>query len=278
MSAHTGKYRRMSLVKKRRKVPKPPKLHRLEDSYSASIMQLLEPYHHAVRTVLFPLLPQLFDDFKQDAIDPDVIKNAMKLIRERYSRSVDTDRVNNTVKNQASKINKQQYQYHQRVMTGVTGVNPIQLEPWLDNEVRSFTTENVSLIESIPNESLTDVEQMLYRDGARKLSPQDMREKIEEEFDVTEGRARVIARDQVSKFNGTLTEQRQVNSGITQYTWLTSKDGRVRSSHEHLDGKVFSWSEAPVTVTTGKRAGETNHPGKDIQCRCQAIPVLDKFF
>jgi len=274
----------MALVKRRRRVPKPPKLHTLEQSYAASILQLVEPFHQAVREKLFPLLPQLFDDFKQDAIDPDIIKNAMKLIRERYSRSVDSERVGNTVKNHASKINRQQSQYHQRVMTSVLSINPIQLEPWLDNEVRSFTTENVSLIKSIPSESLTDIEQMLYRDGTRKLSPQEMKEKIEEEFDVTEARARLIARDQVSKFNATLTEQRQVNSGIDQYTWATSKDGRVRSSHSDLDGEVFSWSDPPITVKASKgdkpskREGQRNHPGQDIQCRCQAIPVLDKFF
>ncbi len=265
----------MSLVKRKRRVPHPPKLHRLEQGYAASIIQLIEPFQIITREVLFPLLPQMFTDIKQDAVDPEIIKNALNAIRNRYKKSVDSGRVNNTVKNQALKVNKQQSQYHQRIMNVVVGVNPIQLEPWLDNEVRTFMTENVSLIESIPNEGLTDIEQMLYRDGKRKLSPQQMREKIEEQFDVTEGRARVIARDQVSKFNGRLTEQRQVNTGITHYTWLTSKDGRVRSSHQHLDGKVFAWDKPPVTIDSGKRAGETNHPGQDIQCRCHAIPILD---
>lgn len=268
----------MPLVKRKRKIPKPPKLHRLEQGYAASIMQLITPFHHAVREVLYPLLPQLFDEFKTDAIDPDIVKNAMKLIRERFSRSVGGDRIGNTVKGNAAKINKQQHQYHQRVMSTVTGINPIQLEPWLDNEVRAFTTGNVSLIESIPSESLTDIEQMIYRDGTRKLSPQQMKEKIEEEFDVTEERARLIARDQVSKFNGRLTEQRQVNTGIEEYFWADGNDGRVRSDHHHLNGKKFRWDDPPITVTTGKRAGERNHPGQDIQCRCNAIAVLDKFF
>lgn len=265
----------MPLVKRKRRVPHPPKLHRLEQGYAASIIQLIEPFQVITREVLFPLLPQMFTDIKQDAVDPEIIKNALNAIRKRYSKQVDDARVSNLTKNQASKVNKLQSQYHQRVMNTVTGVNPIQLEPWLDNEVKIFMSENVSLIESIPNEGLTDIEQMLYRDGKRKLSPQQMREKIEEQFDVTEGRARVIARDQVSKFNGRLTEQRQVNTGITHYTWLTSKDGHVRSSHAHLDGKVIAWDDPPVTVTTGKRAGEKNHAGQDIQCRCHAIPVLD---
>lgn len=265
----------MSLVKRKRKVPRTPKLHRLEQGYAASIMQLIEPFQQVTREILFPLLPRMFDEQKLDAIDPDILKNAFKKIRDRYKKIVSDDRISNATKNQASKINKQQYQYHQRIMTTIPSINPIQFEPWLDNEVQTFMAENVSLIKSIPDEGLTDIEQMLYRDGNRKMSPQQMRKKIEEEFDVTEGRARVIARDQVGKFNGRLTEQRQVNLGITQYTWMTSKDGRVRSSHAHLDGEVFSWDKPPVTVSTGKRAGERNHPGQDIQCRCQAIPVLD---
>jgi len=53
------------------------------------------------------------------------------------------------------------------------------------------------------------------------------------------------------------------------------RDQRVRSDHDHLDTNTYLWSSPPVTVTSGKRAGETNHPGGDIICRCYAENVWE---
>ena len=93
-------------------------------------------------------------------------------------------------------------------------------------------------------------------------------EKIEEELkkseEIGENRARLIARDQTSKFNGQLTQLRQQELGITSYIWTTSKDERVRSTHRVLDGKTFTWEK-------GSKIG---HPGQEINCRCIAQPII----
>jgi uncharacterized protein with gpF-like domain len=62
------------------------------------------------------------------------------------------------------------------------------------------------------------------------------------------------------------------------------QDSRVRSfanssgasDHKRLEGTIHKWSQPPVTVFRGKRAGETNHPGEDINCRCLSQPVFDE--
>ena len=266
----------MPLIKNKPRVPKPRSNIHLEHHYAASIILLLKPFHKLVESVLFPVLPKII---KSDSIraddDADLIDNAIKEIRKRYSKIVNEKKIKNTSVDTAKRVNRQNKDYHDQTMQSILGINPIQTEPWLKPAVNKFVNENASLIKTIPTESLSDIEQMVYRDSSRALSTPELKEKIKEQFEVSEGRARVIARDQVAKFNSSLTEERQVNAGITTYTWKTSDDSRVRSDHSHLDGKVFNWKEPPVTVTTGKRAGERNHPGQDILCRCQAIPVLD---
>lgn len=64
-----------------------------------------------------------------------------------------------------------------------------------------------------------------------------------------------------------LTKVRHEELGITHYRWSTSGDERVRDTHIENDGKIFAYDDPP---------DETGHPGHDINCRCVAIPVLDK--
>jgi len=71
------------------------------------------------------------------------------------------------------------------------------------------------------------------------------------------------------KNNAKAAMQRQIDTGITQYTWLTSKDQRTCKACARNNGKVFSWDSPP----------ETGHPGEgnccpDTHCRCQAIAVI----
>jgi len=277
MSPPILKTKTMTLVKRRRvRLPKPPSLLLLEQGYAADINLLLKPIQVLVRQILFPVLEPVANKISIRTDDEsDLIDDAVKNIRSRYKQVVNKDDAKRTAGRAAQRVNKSQSRHHNATMRTVLGVDPVQAEPWLKPEVKLFVNENASLITTIPEDYLTTVEQMVYQDSKRKLSPPQMRANIVEQFGVSEGRAKVIARDQVSKFNGRLTELRQVNAGIKSYVWMTSKDGRVRSSHAHLDGEQFNWDEPPVTVSTGKRAGERNHPGQDIQCRCLALPVVD---
>ena len=57
--------------------------------------------------------------------------------------------------------------------------------------------------------------------------------------------------------------------GIEEYRWRTSKDERVRATHAANEGKVFRWDTPPA---------ETGHPGNDVQCRCDARPIIPRRF
>ena len=107
---------------------------------------------------------------------------------------------------------------------------------------------------------------------------------------MTESRARLIARDQVSKLNGQITQGRNQALGLDLYVWSDSSDERVRESHDVMDGKVCRWDDPTVYADTVEDAqagrwksrasigGVDQHPGQDFQCRCVSRAVIPPEF
>lgn len=137
----------------------------------------------------------------------------------------------------------------------------------VQERLQQLTTANVALIKSIPTQYLDKVELAVTQAIVKGELSSELTKKIMEIGQSTESRAKLIARDQASKFNAALTQARHEDLGITHYRWSTSGDERVRESHIENDGKIFAYDDPPE---------ETGHPGHDINCRCVAIPVLDK--
>lgn len=137
------------------------------------------------------------------------------------------------------------------------------IDRWVD--------ENVSLIKTIPFDTLDDMRQIV-RDGfvEGKSTTKIMRE-IQDKYNVEKNHARLLARDQIGKLNAKITEAQQRDAGIEEYIWCDCGDSRVRDSHKALNGKKFRWDDPPVVdIKTGRRC----HPQEDYQCRCRAKPVF----
>lgn len=132
--------------------------------------------------------------------------------------------------------------------------------------MEAATKANVDLITSIPQQFFERIEKAIMENLSSGIRWEDFANVIDHIGDVTEYRAKLIARDQTSKMNSSFNQVRQTDLGINKYQWETAGDERVRDSHAENDGKVFSWDDPPE---------ETGHPGEDIQCRCVAIPVFD---
>lgn len=165
---------------------------------------------------------------------------------------------------EVSTWNKDQWR---RVMSATLGFDLVQAEPWLKNELTAWAEENAGLITTLQGQAIDDVEKWTLRGLRTGQRHEQIREQILERFQVSRSRAALIARDQVSKLNGNLTQARQAAIGVTEYIWRTTGDDRVRPTHRAKNGKRFKWSSPPA---------DTGHPGDDYQCRCVAEPVLDK--
>ena len=153
----------------------------------------------------------------------------------------------------------------------------------ITNELSMWVAENSRLIKTIPERLLDRVEAVVYDAIRSGESPASLSNNLQKVFNITKNRANIIARDQIAKLQGNLTRARNLALGITQYQWLTSRDERVRHSHEVLESKICSWNNEDIYKKSEqdrswkKRtsiAGVTKHPGQDILCRFTSLAII----
>ena len=158
----------------------------------------------------------------------------------------------------------------------VLGIDP-RADPGQALQLRQWGQLNANLIESgiaAPWDGvrlrplLSDVERVVRNAHAGGLRVEVLAKDLVERFGVSESRAALIARDQTLKLNGQLNRSKQQAAGISQYRWSTSRDERVRETHQALEGSTHSWDVPPPG---------TGHPGDDYQCRCTARAIVPEF-
>ena len=147
-------------------------------------------------------------------------------------------------------------------------------------ELGEWVSDNVDLIKSIPNEMLGRMKEDMYNGFISGLHSEGIAKQLMHDYDITESRAKFIARDQLAKLSCGITKAQQEDAGITEYVWSTSLDERVRKGHEIFEGKKFKWSNPPEIMQWSEKEGWQHtgrrcHPGQDYNCRCVALPVFD---
>ena len=138
-------------------------------------------------------------------------------------------------------------------------------------KMKEWVENNVSLIQTIPEESLERMREIVYQGFTDGKTTTSMIKEMQRTYGISKRRAALIARDQTSKLNGQIQQAQQLDAGINEYIWCSTGDSRVRSSHAALNGKKFSWNNPP-DVGHGRRC----NPGEDYQCRCIGRPVFNK--
>lgn len=150
----------------------------------------------------------------------------------------------------------------------------------MEDMVENWIRQNVSKIQSIPSEYLTDVENII-RWGYETRQPKvNVYRRLEKYIGLSRSKAVMIARDQLGTLNYQMTRYEAESAGCGKYIWITKRDNRVRDSHKELHGTVQKWSDPPamwyMTKSRGRvYTGRFCHPGEDYCCRCVAKPVFD---
>jgi SPP1 gp7 family putative phage head morphogenesis protein len=149
------------------------------------------------------------------------------------------------------------------------------LQPTLD----AIARQNAELISSIPQylgRQLTKHAAELQREGKR---PEELARDIRRAIPhLAKSRIELIARTEISKAESSLTQLRAERLGFRFYQWSTSRDQRVRPSHQKMDNVIVAWQEPPnPEVLNGEKSSVAGHynAGQTFQCRCAALPVVD---
>jgi SPP1 gp7 family putative phage head morphogenesis protein len=147
--------------------------------------------------------------------------------------------------------------------------------------------DQITLITSLPYDAAARVHRLtreLMFEGRRAS---EIEEEIMQTGDVTQSRARLIARTEVARTASLLTQARATHVGSEGYIWRTVGDSDVRpalnlpasqrarfiGSHRKLEGKFIRWDNPPISGQRGERA----HAGQIYNCRCWPEPVIKDF-
>ena len=246
----------------------------VQNDYMMQLKKLVDRMNKDVQLALMPALKSSESKYRGYTADSwlDDIMRSMNNLKKQYSSTV----LESFAELVSRRFVKQADNYNKRKSAVSFGINALGADSTQDY-LKFAIHNNVSLIKSIPTQFFGDIESAVLNGINDGASYKDLQDIIERRYNVTESRARLIARDQTAKVNGQLTATRQVDAGIDKFEWLTSDDERVRDSHKDLEedetehGRgVYLWSQPPRGLK-----GRRIIPGFEFQCRCVAIPVVD---
>lgn len=138
----------------------------------------------------------------------------------------------------------------------------------------AIINENVSLIKSIPQQYLTNVEGLVMRSVLAGRDLQELTKELQYQYHVTYKRAVLIATDQNNKATSHILKIRQLDAGIEKAIWLHSHAGKTpRPTHVANNGKEYD-------IRTGwydPHEKKYIWPGMLIRCRCASKPLVSGF-
>lgn len=283
------------LIRKRPAHIIPPRI--IEREYVSFLNSLVSEWRKLYLSVIDPQLERLaaqayiLKPSSSVGVKTDAWPDELNIILSSYNISVQgtLKPVSKLTRDIAEKTSQYNLKQWQKVVKSVFTIPLFVNEPWLSDQLKSFSSQNVQLITKLSQDTYTDI-QRIIEDGFQRgkrvstIRGEILGTKIKKgRFKKTRTRAILISRDQVNKLNGQLTQLRQGEIGIDYYTWRTSIDERVRISHKAMEGKICRWDDATLYKNSlsdahwlrrGSIGGVTQHPGQDYQCRCWPEPIF----
>ena len=219
------------------------------------------------REVLDPFVELLNSRIAQAGRDYNAIRVA---IRETRAETQFTDTADGLARAELRRVeayHKRRFTTSMRRLLGVR-FNPLSGDQVARELVERAIGQNVELITSIPENLKRDLLADITRLAREApFDEQQLTQVLRETYGKQGYPLRRLSRDQTNKLVGQLTQARQQAAGIRDYIWRTSQDERVRDTHVAKNGLRFAWNSPPP---------DTGHPGNDIQCRCVALPVVQR--
>jgi SPP1 gp7 family putative phage head morphogenesis protein len=209
----------------------------------------------------------------QDALPANMLRKTMKELRKRWETRFDGMALK-LAEYFAKTVSRRSDSSLQRILQQGGMSVKFKTTKAQKDVLQASVHENVSLIRSIPQRHLDEVEGLVMRSVQRGRALGELSKELHKRYGVTKRRAALIARDQNNKISGALHRVRQLELGIEEAIWIHSGGGKEpRPTHVRNNGKKYSvakgwWDPAEKKFIM---------PGELINCRCVARPVIAGF-
>lgn len=152
------------------------------------------------------------------------------------------------------------------------------VSPELEDVSGALIANNVSLMESIPQQYMKDITGEVMRSITTGRGLQDLIPALEKYEGITKRRAKEIAYDQTRKAFTAINKQKMLDLGLKKFRWLHSRGGQYpRPSHlDILNGKIFTFENLEAEqAALGVPVKDRGLPGYPINCGCTMETILD---
>ena len=266
-----------------------------ESYYRGQLRALVRAMTSELVASLEPELKRLKPDYIADSIVTldgwtDQILAAIRRVSSRFTSSLFDAQIARVAASTVRRAEADNAEHFRDSVNKAVGIDfqLITKPKGMTDYLEASTAENVNLIKSIPRDYFEKVETLVLGGMKDGLVPSVIAKQIQEETGVTARRAKLIARDQVSKLNSDLTRQRQAAAGIELYKSVDAGDVRVTGNPagKYPNAKISCWGIARQDIGFGPGIykiadgatwkGATGlHPGRHhILCRCVAIAQI----
>ena len=162
-------------------------------------------------------------------------------------------------------------------LSGGLSLNTGVVTEGVKNVSNALIAENVSLINSIPQQYFKDVTCSVMRSITTGNGLADLVPDINKYAKQTKRRATNIALDQTRKAYNSINKQRMQNVGVKQFEWVHSAGSiQPRQSHIKINGHIFSFENLEnEQAALGVPESDRGIPGHAINCRCTMVPVIN---
>lgn len=268
-------------VAKRRKRPARPIKHPddVERRYRSQLRALVRQISRQVRERVVPVLKA--SDYTQDAVVTrdqwsERVNAELDRLAEEYTNAsfaAQVRRLATAVVMQANDETTGAFIQSVRRAIGVDFRAVLSARDMADY-LNAAIEQNVSLIKSVPDELLKNMRTTLLQGAMDGESITSIVRQVQKQTGVADRRARFIARDQLAKISGQVTERRQKQAGIQYWRWVTSKDERVGDDHRKAAKRDIGFGPGVYPVGYEPPEGQPGN-AKRPNCRCTRSPVFE---
>lgn len=240
--------------------------------YNTRLQLLVKQIRQSIEAELLPIIEQEQPNYTADAW-PDRIQSAIETLLARWS----SQQFRALADRLAGEFVRSALGFAERSQRRTMGIEIFQNSQQLNDYLRAATIQNARLIQSIPERYIENVSNTVYTSMRAGVRPDFIAKQLQQEFGVTQRRAKFIARDQAAKVNGEIHKQRQIDAGFNYFKWIDSDDSRVRERHRQIANAdvgygpgIYRWDDLPLSDD-----GSPIQPGQDYNCRCSSRGIRD---